>query len=216
MTPQGLIDALSQRLGDKIALASETVSDAQGLLPGEEAFVETAILKRRTEFAAGRRAARRALHALGRDQTAILADTSRAPIWPDGITGSITHDQGVALAALADTRHITALGIDLTQAAPLPGQTRHSILRVPVEQELDAIEARAVFAIKECLFKALYPRVGRFFGFDAAIAAPDLAQQSFTATLTGDLGPYSSGAVFSGVLITGPAWITAALAIPAQ
>ncbi|MEO9826423.1 MAG: hypothetical protein ABJF50_18635 [Paracoccaceae bacterium] len=216
MTPQALVATLSQRLGDKVCLAAETIDDVHGLAPGEEVAVQNAISKRRAEFAAGRRAARTALAALGREQATILTAASRAPIWPDGITGSITHDQGLALAILAETRHVAALGIDLTQAAPLPGQTRNSILRAPAETTLTEIEARAAFAIKECLFKALYPRVERFFGFDAAIATPDLEGQGFTATLTEDLGPYPNGAHFSGVLVGGPAWITAALAIPAQ
>lgn len=216
MTPQALVAALSERLGEKVCFAAETVSDAQGLLPGEEATVARAIPKRRAEFAAGRRAARAALASIGKDPVAILSDASRAPIWPSGITGSITHDQGLALVALAETRDIDALGIDITQAAALPGQTRNSILRAPSESALGDLEARAAFAIKECLFKALHPRVERFFGFDAAIATPDLAQQSFTAVLKGDLGAYPCGAVFSGVLIPGPDWITAALAIPKQ
>lgn len=213
--PDALVRALAQRLGHQIAVASETITDARGLHDAELSAVSKAIPKRQAEFAAGRRAARRALVTQGAGNVALPAGAARAPVWPKGIVGSITHDQGVALAAVANTQDISALGIDLTEAAPLPGRTREAILRAPSEQALSDLEARAAFSVKECLFKALYPEVQVFFGFEAAVAKPDLNAHSFTARLTIDLGPYQSGASFSGVLVTSRSLIITALAVPA-
>ena len=214
MTLPTLVADLKLRLGDHVSVACETVSDAHGLLEGELGVVANAIPKRKAEFAAGRRAARRALAPLGVKDVPLLAAESRAPIWPQGVIGSITHDQGNAFAVAAKTRHVAALGIDLTEAAPLPGETRKSILQTPQEHALNDLDARAAFAIKECVYKALHPTVQRFFGFDAAIAEPDFAQQSFAATLTTDLGPFKKGTVFTGVLLSAQGIIVTALALP--
>ena len=210
-----LLRALSERLGDKVSLACETVTDATGLFDAEKPAIAKAIPKRQAEFAAGRRAARSALQALDAPGAAIIPDGARAPIWPAGIVGSITHDQGVAFAAVAQSHDIAAIGIDATKAAPLPGRTRDAILRTQSEQALNDLEARAAFAVKECLFKALYPDVQSFFGFEAAIATPNIEGQNFTATLTTDLGTHPKGASFSGVLMSTKALIVTVLAIAA-
>lgn len=184
-------------------VAAKTVSGGHGLLGDESDVVARAIPKRQAEFAAGRRAARSALSALGLGlgQEAIPASADRAPIWPKGTIGSITHDQGLALATVAETRHIRALGIDLTEAAPLPEDVRRIILRTKEEANFNDLEARAAFAIKECIFKALHPEVKLFFGFDAASVKPDLEACNFTAKLTVELGQHKHGTVFDGVLL---------------
>lgn len=212
MTQTGLADALARHLGH-VSVAEDAVSDASGLLGDESDAIAKAIPKRQFEFAAGRRAARRALGGLGMPAAAIPAGPDRAPVWPDGIVGSITHDDGLALAVVGATDHVRAVGIDLTEAAPLPGQTRRAILHAD-EVNLSDLEARAVFAAKECLFKALHPSVQAFFGFDAAIVHPDLAQNAFTAKLLTDLGPFEATAQFNGTLLCHDQRIVAALVLP--
>lgn len=214
LTQSALVAPLSERLGKNVGVACEIVTDETGLLEGEDAPLAQAVPKRRAEFAAGRRAARAALGKIGAPEVAIPVGEARAPIWPDPIIGSITHDHGLALAIVAKTRDFKALGIDVTQAAALPGNTRRSILHAPEESALDDLGARAVFAIKECLFKTLYPSVGAFFGFDAAVAQPDFAGQKFTVTLTADLGPFQKNAGFTGTLLNTQGVIVAALALP--
>ncbi|NNE88696.1 MAG: 4'-phosphopantetheinyl transferase superfamily protein [Silicimonas sp.] len=214
MTQSGLADALALHMGAHVCVAEESVSDACGLLGDEADAIAKAIPKRQTEFAAGRRAARKALRSLGVPDAPIPAGPDRAPMWPKGTVGSITHDTGLALAVVAKACTIGALGIDLTEAAPLPGQTRNAIL-TPEEQGLSEIDARAVFAVKECLFKALHPQVKVFFGFDAAIVRPDLAHGTFAATLYADLAPFAAGAQFHGTLICDQTRLVAALAVRA-
>lgn len=168
--------------------------------PDDHAYVneEAALLSKRAvggrkqTFRLGRAAAHAALQALDRDEGAILTGPDREPIWPAGVTGSISHifDLGVALVApSADT---DGVGVDIEEAGrPTPeleGQ-------VPRPEELawldraDSIDRHrlllALFSAKESLFKAFYPRVGSFFGFEAAALAP--SPGGFTARLVADL-----------------------------
>lgn len=216
MPQSALISSLKHRLGQHVCVACETIDGADGLLGDEEKHIANAVPKRLVEFAAGRRAARRVLMDLGAPKVPILAAESRAPIWPKGIVGSISHDQDMALAIAAKSENIAILGIDVTEAAPLPGATRRHILHSDEEHKLDDLEARAAFAIKECLYKALFPAVQKFFGFDAAIAKPDFGTDSFSVTLSTDLGPYTSGTTYDGILVANQQVIITALTLAAD
>lgn len=88
------------------------------LEPIERSFVANAVHSRRKEFALGRALARRALAAAGHARVGIPAGPDRAPIWPTGIIGSITHCDHIAVAAVAPTQSgIQAIGIDLERTA---------------------------------------------------------------------------------------------------
>lgn len=214
MTSSQLAHALTMHLGPDVRVAFETVSDASELFDTEKTAVARAIPKRQAEFAAGRRAARAALAQLDQAAVAIPAGADRAPLWPNGLVGSITHDQGFALAVVAHARSVRAVGVDLTQAQDLPGTTRNAILKSAQEQKLHGLEARAVFSAKECIFKALYPDVKAFFGFDAASVFPNLQENSFTAELLKDLGPYPKGTAFKGPVLCEKGCLTTALVLP--
>lgn len=68
----------------------------------------TAVPKRRSEFLAGRLCAAVALRAAGLPEG--VARKGRAPVWPMGCVGSITHSRNRAIAAVS--RHYTRLGLD--------------------------------------------------------------------------------------------------------
>lgn len=148
---------------------------------------------RRAAFRFGRSAAHAALQALGRDDGPILAGSHREPLWPSGVTGSISHtnELGVALVALlVDT---DGVGIDIEARRPAP-ELNDQVPRAEERSWLDraAPESRddlllALFSAKETIFKAFYPRVGTFFGFDAAALQP--AAAGFDARLVTGLDP---------------------------
>lgn len=181
----------------EVSVALEPIGDVSGMFPVEEAAVAKAVVKRRAEFAAGRRAARRAMSELGDAPVAIPKGESRAPEWPDGITGSIAHDQGWAVAVVARSRDVRGLGVDLTEAAPLKEKLWPSIFCAG-DMPGDGMSARAGFAAKEALYKAFYPSVGRFFGFDAAHVS--IRDTGFDARLTRPLGSFEEGQVIAGRL----------------
>jgi 4'-phosphopantetheinyl transferase EntD len=200
MTATSIETVLSEMLGPGIGLGIETVSGADGLRPVEAIAVSKAVPKRVAEFAAGRRAARKALGAIGHEASDLPTGPDRAPVWPKGVTGTITHDGDLALAAAARLEDVRSLGLDLTEAAPLPGGTRERILRHVAEEGLTDLEARVVFSAKESLFKALSPHVGFVFGFSAAAVRPDIERGSFEACLLQPLGPFQPGQVWHGRL----------------
>lgn len=185
-------------VGPDVGVGAVAIDGDHGLKPSEEAAILRAVPKRRAEFASGRRAARLALREIGRPETEILVGADRAPVWPRGVTGSITHDSGLALAAVVPLVRAEAIGIDLTEAIPLPRDLREQILRHPSEEEASDLEARVVFSAKEALFKALSSRVGHVFGFAAAEVEVDLAAGTFEARLVLPLGPYAEGQSWKG------------------
>ena len=195
-----ILATLARLSGPDTRVAVELVGGPEGLIGREVHDIRKAVPKRQAEFAAGRRAARRALAALGQPDTAIPSRADRAPEWPEGVVGAITHDAGLAAAMLAEATSCGGVGLDIAEATPFPTHLRDRILITDSERALDDLEARAVFSAKEALYKALYPSVQAFFGFDAAEVVPDLGAERFSARLTLPLGPYPKGAAFTGGL----------------
>jgi len=139
----------------------------------------TAIAKRRGEFLAGRLCAREALRAAtGRDDVPGIA-TDRAPCWPEGTLGSITHSSGFA-AALAAPRGVWQ-GLGLDAETPLSSARAERLAaqiltpeecawRDGLDRDAQALFTTLAFSSKESLFKALYPLIGvRFYFQDAAL-----------------------------------------------
>jgi enterobactin synthetase component D len=140
---------------------------AYPLLGSEKAAVSNAIEKRQTEFSAGRDAARAALSQFGLDGVEIPVGKRRAPVWPEGICGTITHSREICIAAVARREDITSIGLDAERDTPLKDDLRCAILH---ESELHVSGSKAIelFSMKEALFKALYPLTGELMGFHAA------------------------------------------------
>ena len=152
---------------------------------------ERAVPSRVLGFRLGRLAAHRALRQLGRDDGPILSGTAREPLWPPGIAGSISHSGTNAVALVAPSDHTDGVGIDIEERRPAPELAE----QVPRSEEWDWIQdspperhdelVLALFSAKESIFKAFYPRVERFFGFEAASLVP--APGGFRARLVSDL-----------------------------
>lgn len=195
---ESALKLLSSMVGAGVGLGADTVSGTEGLTPREAEAVSRAVPKRVAEFAAGRRAARNALSQIGIADAELPVGSDRAPVWPMGTTGSITHDTGLALAAAVLLREAGSIGIDITEAVPLPADVRDQILRHPHEASLDDLEARAAFSAKETLFKALSPHVGFVFGFSAAVVHVDMNAGLFEAHILHDLGPFEKGRFWEG------------------
>jgi len=105
--------------------------DAPGLFPAEEEALRTAGPRRRAEFAAGRSCARAALAALGVAAGPILPGPAGQPLWPAGVTGSITHCAGYQACAVARVTDVPAIGIDAEPDAPLPAGLIERIATAP-------------------------------------------------------------------------------------
>lgn len=110
---------LRDLLPDRVAFSVSTQDLDGALYPDEDAIVQNAVETRRREFTTARLCAREALIALGFASAPILQDGSRAPIWPEGVVGSITHCAGFR-AAVARRETVRSLGIDAEPHLPLP------------------------------------------------------------------------------------------------
>ena len=181
-----------------------------------------AVQKRRDEFIRGRLAARGALRALGEIPVPILRnEDGRSPRWPDGIVGSITHTEGVALAAVARTDTTSAIGMDLERFDTASSKVSKVVARpeeLPWILECDeATSSKRVvtlFSIKETTYKLLYPRVLRYFGFQEACVECS-PSGSFTVTITerlSELVPkgftFSGSFQYEGSLVLTAAWLS--------
>lgn len=165
------------------------------LHPDEVDGLVHAVPHRRREFAAGRACARSALRQLGLARHPVRRGPDRAPQWPTGIVGSITHCAGYCVAAVAPQALVRALGIDAEEATPLVG-VEADLIYTPSELasannvSLPAAlpVAKLIFSAKESFYKCYYPLTGRFLEFsDVAITIVDGSH--FVAELTNDMVP---------------------------
>ncbi|WP_339410683.1 4'-phosphopantetheinyl transferase family protein [Pseudomonas sp. EA_35y_Pfl2_R5] len=139
--------------------------------------------KRQAEYLAGRLCAREALLRLTGTAAVPACGEDRAPQWPAGIVGSITHGSGWAGAVVGNSTDWRGLGLDIEQIMPasraerLAGEilTPAELFRLealPTEQRAPRISL--IFSLKESLFKALYPQVLQHFYFqDAELLSVD-------------------------------------------
>jgi 4'-phosphopantetheinyl transferase EntD len=119
----------------------------------------------------------------------------RAPIWPDGVVGSITHTGDFAAAAVAWAADIAALGIDSEQIIdPAAALDIADICMVDEATLFKAAHGRSfcefctlVFSAKESVFKCLFPLTRKFLEFsDVRITSIDWPRKYFTWTAAGE------------------------------
>ncbi|MFE5486112.1 4'-phosphopantetheinyl transferase [Streptomyces sp. NPDC056527] len=180
--------------------------------PGEEHLLPGAVSVRRREFTTARACARRALGRLGVPPAPLPYDSSRAPVWPAGFVGSITHCVGYRAAAVARATDLAALGIDAEPHAPLDGTGVLTMVSSAEERahlaELAAVRPdvhwdRALFSAKESVFKAWFPLTGRWLDFTEATVVFQPRTESFTARphIEGPLVDGVRTAAFEGVFL---------------
>ncbi|MFD9465730.1 4'-phosphopantetheinyl transferase [Streptomyces sp. NPDC060027] len=128
--------------------------------------------RRRADFLAGRSALHRAVRAAGLTAGAVLCDGPR-PLLPDGISASISHSGGVAVAVAGPSDRFRTLGVDLELTA-LPLEAAHLVLRGPETELLNgdgdgdgdadtgtaARRLHVLHSAKEAAYKALSPVIG--------------------------------------------------------
>lgn len=194
-------------------------------IPAPES-VQRAASKRQTEYLAGRLCARQALWRLtGTAQVPAVAD-SRAPVWPVGVVGSITHGGDLAAALVASASHYHGIGLDAEEILAVSRAERlASQILTPNERDWLAILPSAqrglfvtlVFSLKESLFKALFPLVGvRFYFQDAELVAWDGETQQVSVQLLKPLASdWPAGRRLNGHYARLDRYLLSMLAIPA-
>ncbi len=171
----------SAGFGGTVALDLTTETLAESELRPFEVPV-SALPARRTEFATGRALARRCLVTLGQKPQRIERGPDRAPIWPEGLTGSISHTAGLTMAVVWAPPEVSGsgIGIDVEQlgrveqtifSTVFTAQEREMLSRCSA-QERDFL-ATGLFSAKEALFKAQYPLTQRFIDYQEVEFIPE-------------------------------------------
>jgi 4'-phosphopantetheinyl transferase EntD len=181
-------------------------ADWPGPLPGEEEALARASAMRRREFLSGRALARRAMQDLGRPPSPIPAASDRTPVWPPGLTGSISHCADLCAAAMARTADgFLSIGIDIETAEPLERSLWPEIC-TPAERERLARQpgdeagalAKLMFSAKEAAYKCQYPLSRQLFDFQVFEIELDLAAGTFGARFAIDVAPFRRGDALQG------------------
>lgn len=180
--------------------------------------LQKAVAKRRAEYLAGRFVARQVLNMLEVRDYQLAIGIDRAPQWPPGLIGSISHNNQRALcvaqiitpAAETTNTHLHRHGIGLDiesiisakRAANLwtgiLSEDEHRCFQhgpLPFNQLLTL-----AFSAKESLFKAVYPQLGRYFDFlEAKLLSYSLDTGDFELQLLRELsGDFPAGRCFTG------------------
>lgn len=162
------------------------------------ASIARSVKKRQGEFFMGRLAAAAALGhpwtLAGMEAFALPIGTSRQPVWPEGVVGSITHAGPYAAAVAVKGSGITGIGIDIEQRigaetrqsveATVLDTTEQALLHTPGHALPYEMLLTLVFSAKESFFKGTFATVGTYFDFDAVVlTALDVAGGTLELTL---------------------------------
>jgi 4'-phosphopantetheinyl transferase EntD len=152
-----------------VAFETQGCPPRETLFEVERACIQHAVGSRADEFSAGRACARAALMQLGLPPTPIPAGADRAPIWPMGYTGSISHTKGYCVAVAArlhsgtEDQGVVSLGVDVEQATQVHRELWPQVMRPEEIEHLQALDntdclvhAALIFSAKEAFYKAQY------------------------------------------------------------
>ena len=179
-TVSQLQNALDRMIPSGVGVVARGIADEEKALeyPEERQHLANAVLKRRNEFIAGRHCARAALARIGVDPCSLPPGENRAPQWPEGLIGSISHTIGLCCAIAARQCSIACLGIDLETTTRIsPGVIER--ISHPLEADFvggDQARGSLIFGAKEAFFKAQFPTWGVWPNFDDLALRTDVSQ----------------------------------------
>ena len=158
--------------------------------------------QRRALFQLGRHCARVALSKHELNRVELPVGQGRAPEWPPGFVGSISHTHDLALAAAGPANVVSGLGVDIE----LPGALEPAMIEVICRpEEIDRLDeigppeiaARLLFSAKESVYKCVWPLLRRYVDFLDVGLEIDRQEHSFriagTSVLPGQLSDFLKG-----------------------
>lgn len=134
-----------------------------------------------------------ALARLGIASSVVDHGEAGEPIWPEGVVGSVTHEDGFHAAAVAPRSRVLAVGIDVVAHRELPeslrayirtteeaAQIRH-LSQVMPETFWDCV----LFGAKEAVYKALFPSTRQWLEFGDVVISFSPHRAAFSARVRG-------------------------------
>ncbi|WP_134013991.1 4'-phosphopantetheinyl transferase family protein [Roseinatronobacter bogoriensis] len=160
---------------------------------------------RARQFGAGRAAAHAAMEQLGHVPRPVLQGTAQAPIWPPGMTGSISHTDRDSLAVVSDEPDILALGLKIGTATGLEPARWPEVSRIAEMHWLASLgpSQRGHFAmllkcIKEAAYKAQFQITETAITYQDIEVTIDLGRNFFKGFLLPDLPGIGANRPFAG------------------
>jgi len=143
--------------------------------------------KRLADFSSGRYCALKALEQLGIQDAVIPIGEDRAPIWPDGIVGSISHCDSLTGAIVAKNSDHISLGLDIEEIGRVTPDLWDLVFTINEKRYLSSlpekeilVQSTAIFAIKEAFYKFQYPLTNTYLDFlDVEVKLPQFNQVKF-------------------------------------
>ena len=134
----------------------------------------------------------------------LLNAPDRSPIWPEGITGSISHCDTRAVVAIGRRARVGTIGVDVEHRAELKRELWKTVF---LREEIDALDARfasdvrgrmalALFSAKEALYKAQYPWSEKYMGFHelrVELIPEGATGGRLECEFQNDVGPFARG-----------------------
>lgn len=138
--------------------------------------IKRSVVKRQAEFLSGRFAAAKVLNMLDMPAVDVEIGAHRSPVWPEGITASISHSNSNAICVASITQRCKFVGVDIERWLSPRSARQISNLVVDSFEKFyfDSLTISfeqcitIAFSAKESLYKALYPSVKRYLDFDVA------------------------------------------------
>ena len=171
----GLNNIHSLFTSDKIILPFSQLA-----LPINHKFSE----KRLSDFSTGRYCAIKALEQLGIQDVIIPIGEDRAPIWPEGIVGSISHCDSLVGAIVAKKSEYISLGLDIEEIGRVTPDLFDLVFTEKEKSYLSSFTGRQleeqstlIFSIKEAFYKFQHPITKTFLDFlDVEVVTPNLSK----------------------------------------
>jgi enterobactin synthetase component D len=144
--------------------------DLGSLLP---VTIHRTVRRRQLAWIGGRVCAERSLQLLGFSTCSVPRGPDGEPLWPQGVAGSITHADLSAHAMVVRRNDGAGIGIDSEPIVdPTTQQAVAAVCCNPKERSAwlqgpdHLVKTTALFAAKEAFYKAAWPALRRFIGFD--------------------------------------------------
>jgi len=174
-----------------------TFTDADLLWLPHHQLLSEAGRKRKADHLAGRIAA---FHALKRQAIPGIG-SSGEPLWPAGVSGSISHS-GTQAVAICQEKGVVGIDCEAIINEREAREIQDGVIDAREAQLLAGsglpfdLAFTLTFSAKESLFKALFPQVQAWMGFDS-VRATALTANTLTLSLSRPFPPFAQNQAFT-------------------